>query len=340
MNLRFSVIIATRKITDFLRESIVHLKALNYDNAEFIIVTDINEKYDFNGDSRFVLIDSNGDGNPSLKRNIAAGKATGEILVFLDDDAYPSVDWLIEANKLFQDKNIYALGGSAVTPLNAQFLEQVSGNILKSWLASGGTIYRHIPKDVREIDDYPTVNLFVRKEAFDAVGGFGLDFWPGEDTKLCLDLIKFYKKNFLYSPKPIVYHHRREVFRPHLKQISRYGQHRGQYARIFPENSRVFSYFIPSLFVLGLALGWLSIFLLKPIYMLYLTVITLYLCLILVESIKSAIESKQLKMIFYVGLGIILTHIVYGFNFIIGFLKKPKLKLKAVDSTTGNYAEG
>ena len=47
-------------------------------------------------------------------------------------------------------------------------------------------------KPMKFVSDYPTVNLFVRKKIFLKVGGFVEDFWPGEDTKFCLDLVKLY----------------------------------------------------------------------------------------------------------------------------------------------------
>ena len=197
-----------------------------------------------------------------------------------------------------------------------------------------------MPQAEREIDDYPTVNLFVRKSAFDSVGGFPLEFWPGEDTKLCLDLVKKFGKKFLYNPMPIVFHHRRNLFAPHLKQISRYGKHRGQFARIYPETSRIPSYFIPSIFVIGLVLG--PIFsLLHPLFLkLYFVMLVLYFILLLLEGVRVYIKENTLKAAFYVMVGIFLTHIYYGVNFIVGLLHKPKLKLKGIDKKTGNYNEG
>ena len=329
---KFSVIIPARGVGDFLKESFTHLQNLDYKNYEVIVVTDQEVQNDFGLDERFIFLSSGGSGNPNVKRNLAAKKATGDVLVFLDDDAYPKTDWLIEADKLFQDKSLYALGGPAITPIDAKFLERMSGKVLESWMASGNTTYRHIPLPERDIDDYPTVNLFVRKEAYEKVGGFSLEFWPGEDTKLCLDLIKAYGKKFKYSPKPIVYHHRRNLFVPHLKQISRYGKHRGQFARIFPENSRIPSYFVPSIFILGLLLGPFVI-VLRPVY---LATVALYISLLGTEAIKQ----KNIKAGLYIALGIFLTHLVYGTNFIVGFIRRPKLKLKAVDTKTGNYTEG
>jgi len=337
-NHKFSIIIPVRTINDFIRENVAHLKKLDYPNFEVFIVTDEKEQYNFE-DDRFFLIDS-GKVGPGEKRNLGAQKATGNILAFLDDDAYPAPNWLTEASIIFKDPQVYALGGPAVTPPNAKFLEKCSGRVLESYLTSAGTRYRHTPMPPKQIADYPSVNLFVRKEAFNKVGGYSIEFWPGEDTKLCLDLVKTYGKSFLYNPKPIVYHHRRNVFIPHLKQISRYGKHRGQFARIFPETSRLPSYFVPSAFILGLTFGPLVCTLFKPLWYLYLVTLIAYLTLIISEVIKTVQRDRSLKTGLYVGLGIFLTHFVYGISFVKGILIRPKLKLRSVDSKSGNYVGG
>lgn len=106
---RFSIIIPVRTINDFIRENIAHLKQLEFGDFEAIIITDAKEQYDF-GDNRFFLLDS-GNVGPGEKRNIGAKHATGEILTFLDDDAYPSPTWLTEASTIFADPKVYALGG-------------------------------------------------------------------------------------------------------------------------------------------------------------------------------------------------------------------------------------
>ena len=72
----------------------------------------------------------------------------------------------------------------------------------------------------------------------------------------------------------------------------------------------------------------------------YLFVISIYLTLVFVESLKTAVKDKNILEIPFVGFGIFLTHVVYGFNFMIGFIKKPRLKLRGVDLKTGNYLGG
>ncbi|HLB51721.1 hypothetical protein A3F07_00815 [candidate division WWE3 bacterium RIFCSPHIGHO2_12_FULL_38_15] len=336
--MKFSIIIPVRSINDHLRENIANLKLLKYEDFEVIILTDNTESYDF-GDGRFKLL-ATGSVGPGEKRNVGANTSTGDILAFLDDDAYPKDDWLNKAYEIFKDKSIYALGAPAITPLNAGFLERCSGRVLESILSSAGTVYRYVPMSRRIINDYPTVNFLVKKEAFLSVGGFIKDFWPGEDTKLCLDLINKFGKEFIYDPALIVYHHRRNLFRPHLKQISRYGQHRGHFARIFPENSRNPSYFVPSLYILGLVAGPLVCLLIPILWFVYLPVVLIYFMLISIEVVRVSIKDKSLKVGLYVAGGIVLTHIVYGVNFIIGLLKKPELKLKKFGGKAGNYVEG
>lgn len=337
-NHKFSIIIPVRAVNEFVKENVAHLKQLNYQNFEVFIITDAQEQYDFE-DNRFFLIDS-GEVGPGEKRNLGAKKSTGDILAFLDDDAYPSSSWLTEASVIFNDSQVYALGGPAVTPLDAKFRGKCSGQILESYLTSAGTRHRHVPTSKREIVDYPSVNLFVRKEAFEKVGGYPIEFWPGEDTKLCLDLVKTYGRPFIYDPKPVVYHHRRNIFIPHLKQVSRYGKHRGQFARIFPETSRLPSYFAPSAFVLGLLLGPFICAAVPLLWYFYTTVVAIYLILVTLEVVKAYKTERHLKLALYTGLGILLTHIVYGLNFIHGLLIKPKLKLRGVDTKSGNYIGG
>jgi len=272
--IKFSIIIPVRKINDYVKESIEKLKNLDYENFEVFIVTDGKDSYDPGWEKVKVLI--SGDVGPGKKRNMGAEKATGEILAFLDDDSYPRSDWLKKAAEIFKDTEVYALGGPAVTPEDAGYLERMSGWLFSSVVISGAMVYRYIPTLRGMVDDYPSVNLFVRKSAFDDISGFTTEFWPGEDTKLCLDLVKKFERKFPYDPDVVVYHHRRDIFKPYLKQVSRYGRYRGQFARVFPQTSRIPMYFMPSLFVLGLTFGLGLIFLLPFLTPVYIFCILVY----------------------------------------------------------------
>lgn len=339
--MKFSVIIPTRAINDYLKETVSKLKKVSYYDFEVIIVLDKFIKVNFGPrETRFKVIES-GPVKPGEKRNLGAKEATGDVLAFIDDDAYPDAGWLRTAANIFRDEEgLYALGGPAVTPLNVEFEEEMAGRVLESYMSGGFTTYRHKEASRKEVDDYPSVNFFVLKEAFEAVGGFDMNYWPGEDTKLCLDLVKHYKKKFLYDPEPVVYHHRRKLYKPFYKQVARYGKHRGWFARVFPKNSRKLAYFIPSLFVLGLVFGLIASLFVKGLITAYLLVIFLYLTLIFSEAQKVSMNERDYKAFKYIFFGIIGTNIHYGINFMKGFLFKPKSELRDIDHESGSYQGG
>jgi len=335
---KFSIIIPVRKINDYVKESISHIKKLDCQDYEVFVVTDEREDYDFS-DSRIKIINS-GNVGPGEKRNLAAKLSKGDILAFLDDDSYPEKDWLSKAAKIFEDSDVYALGGPAATPEDAEYLERMAGYLFESFIVSGGTTYRYRPEEKRFIDDYPSVNLFVKKLAFEEVGGFPIEFWPGEDTKLCLDLVKKFGRKFPYNPEVLVYHHRRNIFKPYLKQISRYGRHRGQFARIFPQTSRIPMYFAPSVFVIWMFGGLILSLFWKIFFPIYLLSLLIYFVVVFFISLNVLKKEKSIKSVFDFVKGVFLTHIYYGVNFLIGIIKRPNLELRGYDKKTGNYIGG
>ena len=255
--------------------------------------------------------------NPAQKRDIAIEHAKGEILGFIDDDAYPAKDWLNKAMDNFKDSNIAAAGGPAVTPSGDTFRQRASGLVYSSPIVSAKFTYRYLPKKGRYVDDYPSCNFLVRKSIMQQLGGFDTKFWPGEDTKLCLEITKKLGKKIIYDPGALVYHHRRPLFAGHLRQVASYALHRGYFARRYPETSRRISYFIPSLFLLALVGGGILAPLSAFFRATYLSGAFLYLILVFIFSI-----SKELRLIPLVFFGIILTHLSYGFYFLKGLLVK------------------
>ena len=197
-------------------------------------------------------------------------------------------------------------------------MAQAGGRVYANRYVSGNFRYRYVGDRVRRsINDYPSCNLFVRKKLLDKIGGYRTDFWPGEDTILCSDIVIKENKRIVYDPWAVVYHHRRPLFLPHLRQIARYALHRGHFAKRFPETSFKFSYLIPSLLVCGIICGIPLCLLFNPLWYLYTGIITIYLLITLLSSF-----SLRPHMWLITWLGIITTHLVYGVRFLQGLLAK------------------
>ncbi len=319
-----SVIIPVKEINDYIKESIPHIINLEYEDFEIIIFSDLDDKKTF---PRTRIV-STGNIGPAEKRDLALKYANGEIFAFLDDDAYPRSDWLTNAIRHFDDPDVAAVGGPAVTPDDDSFFQKVSGAVFLTSLG-GGSPERYWPTGgVREVDDWPSVNLLVKRDIFEQIGGFNSAYWPGEDTKLCLDIIKGGKK-IIYDPDVLVYHHRRGGLKKHLKQISRYGLHRGFFAKKFPETSRKFKYFIPSLFVMFLIFGAALPFMDNLFFIkLYYAGILLYIASLFVAFCQIRDKEKSIAISLVSLFYIFLTHIWYGIRFIQGYLFTRELKSK------------
>ena len=322
--IKYSFIIPVKEINDYIRESVPKILEIQRDDFEIIIYPNevTNETWD-----RTRQIAS-GPGGPAMKRSLAMRDAQGEILVFIDDDAYPENNFLDILDEDFKDETVVAVGGPAVTPKNNTFLQKVSGAVFLSSL-SGGFPERYAPIGKRKfVDDWPSVNLSVRKKSFSEVNGFDSEFWPGEDTKFCLDLINKTKGRILYNPNLIVWHHRREGLTRHLKQVGRYGIHRGFFAKKYPRTSLRFKYFLPSFFFLFVFLGWLTALVSPFLFKLYLLGWAVYLIALLKAFFDILKYERNVLVALYSLYYIFLTHLVYGFRFLQGFLFTRELKSK------------
>jgi len=311
--MKFSIIIPVKNITNYLRETIKYCKEVDYSDFEIIVLPDDKVKKEF-GRVKFI---PTGNVTPSEKRDIGNKHSSGDILAFIDADAFPKKDWLKNASKYFKDDNVGAVCGPGITPDSDNSLQKASGEVYSSFLGGGKFTYRYKPYKEIEVDDFPSMNLLVRKSVFKEIGGFKTNFWPGEDTILCLNITKKLGKKIIYAPDVVVYHHRRPLFLPHLLQVYSYASHRGYFVKKYPQTSLRPIFFIPSLFDIGLITGFILSFYNTILRNLYLLILILYFLMI----IFTTLNIKNLKMKLYVILGIFLTHIVYGLGFIRGLTR-------------------
>ncbi|MFA6562363.1 MAG: glycosyltransferase [Verrucomicrobiia bacterium] len=307
---RVSIIIPVKSDNPMLQQSLQYCLDLDYPDFEIVVLPD--EPFT-HGDPRVRILPT-GPMRPAEKRNRGFREATGSIIAFLDDDAYPLPHWLEEAVGNFSRPEVGAVGGPGLTPADDPLLARVSGRIYEARMVSGNYRYRYVVDRMREVDDFPSCNLIVRKQTLETLGGFGTNYWPGEDTELCLQITKKLNQKIIYDPRIEVFHHRRPSLLRHFKQLASYGLHRGSFVRVFPQTSRRLVYFLPSILSLWLLFGWLTMWL--PI------VGWLYPCTVLPYLLMAAASgfSTRLPLFLLTFAGIVCSHLAYGLSFIRGLL--------------------
>ncbi len=311
-----SVVIACPAPSPYLTECLAALALQTYPHFEVIVLPDAPAELDAYPFALRVL--PTGKTRPAEKRNAGIRAARGEIVAFIDDDAAPVPNWLEHAVKYFTLPDVGGVGGPGVTPGNDPFLAQAGGLVYINRLVSGNFRWRYIGDRVRSnVDDVPSCNLFVRTDVLKAIHGYRTDFWPGEDTILCSDIVFGQKKRIVYDPWVLVHHHRRPLFGPHLRQIGRYALHRGHFAKRFPKTSLRLSYLVPSLFVIGLAVGAPLACLHPWLRIAYLTVLAIY----GTATLLSSFNANPLMWL-TVWLGVMATHVVYGVRFFMGLVTR------------------
>ena len=311
-----SIIIVAPQMSEYLAEGLAAIRELDRPPLETIVVLDEAPPTGVQATHCIVT----GTLGPAQKRDLAASKANGGFLAFLDDDAYPDPGWLEAAVPHFDRPDVWAVGGPGVTPPNDGFRAQVSGWTYASWIVSGPARFRYVRSKSRTVDDYPSMNLIVRRSAFQAIGGFDSAFYPGEDTKLCLEIVR--RGGIIqYEANALVYHHRRPVLRGHLGQIAHYGRHRGYFARVFPATSRRIQYFVPSLWLTWLIVAAAASIWIEPIRAAFLATLAIYGAAVAVSAVSATLGARSVGIGLAVIPTIIASHLFYGWHFLGGLVR-------------------
>ena len=208
----------------------------------------------------------------------------------------------------------------ASTPPNDGFRAQASGWTYASWIVSGPARFRYVPGRSREVDDHPSMNLMVRRSAFQAVGGFDSAFYPGEDTKLCLELV--HRGGVIrYEPGALVYHHRRpRDARPSAADRALWTTPRVFRPRVSGNLSEI-PVLIPSLWLLWLVVAALASVWIEPVRVVFLGSLVLYGVAVAGSTLIAMRGSRSVGIGGMVAPTIVASHLCYGWHFLGGLVR-------------------
>ena len=221
---RMSVVVCTHNGSRTLRTCLDQLRHLDYPDFEVIVVDDgstdtsreiaddfgqtLDEGFDF----RIISTDWRGLAHA---RNTGLTTASGEIVAYIDDDAWPDPHWLSYLAHTFATSTHVAAGGPNLGPPLSGFVAQC--------VAEAPGAPTHVLVHDLEAEHLPGCNMAFRRAELEAIGGFDDRYRAaGDDVDVCWRLMA--RGGTLgFHPAAMVWHRRRDTIRGYWKQQRGYG---------------------------------------------------------------------------------------------------------------------
>jgi O-antigen biosynthesis protein len=225
---KISVIVCVYNGEKTLRACLEGVSGLQYPDFEVIVVDDGSSDSTAEIASEFgfrVITTSNA--GLAAARNVGLSAANGEIVAYLDADAWPDPHWLMYLADGFQKGPHCGIGGPNIPPPR----DGIVGDAVAQ--APGGPI--HVLLTDEEAEHIPGCNMALRKACLDDVGGFDPTFRiAGDDVDVCWRL-QAHGWTLGFSPGASVWHHRRPTVRAYLRQQYEYGKAEALLERKWPQ---------------------------------------------------------------------------------------------------------
>jgi len=217
-----SVIVPVRNRPEAIAACLDSLIKLDYPpkKLEILVVDDASSDHTPEVVSNFPvsLFQLRENKQASFCRNLAARKAKGEILAFIDSDCQAHPLWLKDLVPAFKDPALGAIGGMVAAPLGEKGLDRYEE--VKSSLIIGNWFKRSQRMD--RFFYLPSCNLLVKRDIFMRLKGFREDLQVGEDVDFCWRL---QDEGFQmeYRPQGKIFHRHRINLSPFCRRRFEYG---------------------------------------------------------------------------------------------------------------------
>ncbi len=227
---KMSIVVCSYKGARLLEPCLASFRKLDYPDYDVLVINDggdadvaaVTAKFP---EVRHVALEPHT--GLSAARNLGAQESTGEIVVYTDDDCEADPDWLTWLAYAFLKDDLAAAGGPNIPP--------PPDNRVKAIVAAAPGGPAHVLLNDVEAEHLPGCNLAVRREVFEAIGGFDERFQTaGDDVDFCWRLIEAGHR-IGFHPAAMVWHHRRFTIKAYLKQQLGYGRAEALLMPLYPE---------------------------------------------------------------------------------------------------------
>lgn len=229
---KISVVVCSYNGANTIRDTFEGLARLEYANYEVIVINDgstddtpsIASEYDV----KLISTENRGLSNA---RNTGWQEASGEMIAYIDDDAYPDPHWLHYIAWTFMHTDYVGVGGPNIAPPGDGPIADCVAN------APGGPVQVLISDT--EAEHIPGCNMVFRRSALKAIDGFDPRYRAaGDDVDLCWRLMdQGWKIGF--NGAAVVWHHRRNSWQMYWKQQIGYGKAEALLEEKWPEKYNV-----------------------------------------------------------------------------------------------------
>jgi len=207
-----SVVIATYKRPDHVRTCLEHVARQTTQPKE-VLVVDSSPDFgtakvvaDFGG-VRYLRSEL-GRGHTASARALGMEHTTGDVVAFLDDDAFAEPDWLAELMARYADESVAAVGGRT---LNGHEGEDTEGVDRIGLFLPDGSLTGYFAADPGrdiDVDHVIGANMSVRRDVVARLGGIH-DHYPGtcfrEETDIQLRMRRAGHR-IVFTPDAVVHH--------------------------------------------------------------------------------------------------------------------------------------
>jgi glycosyltransferase involved in cell wall biosynthesis len=224
-----SVVVTAHNAADTIHETLSHCDRLDYPNLEVVVVNDGST------DSTPAIV----AGHPAVElvtiphsglsagRNAGYRAARGDLIAYLDADAYPSPEWPWYLAIAALDARVGGASGPNVPPPG----ETTSAQVVAS--SPGGPVPQLLGPD--RAGQVPGCNMAYWRHVLDQLDGFDPSLRIAADDLEFEWRLRDYGYEIAYHPAALVWHHRRPGLRPYLRQQRNYGRSQAILERRYPE---------------------------------------------------------------------------------------------------------